>query len=248
VVPLLRLEPVDKRSGKPSSSLRRKERTQEPARRRGGELHLATWTQQDNPACFVFRRPFERLHCGCEQATVFGGAPKPGEVRRQELEDEPVARREVASGLPIEHERLRMPRRRLEANLEFVCDAPWLEELIVEAVSAQLTLRDHIREPQSAEASILSPSLANRMLVHELPMVVVNVYGLIVLVAGARQVDQRTPVDVVDLGIGDPVGLDQAPELNEQFPSEGPVAAEVVGLGHEPKHLLCVAVRDRRHA
>ncbi len=160
---------------------------------------------------------------------------------RQELEDEPVSLREVATLHPVEHERLRVPRRRGETDFELVRDSPPCEVLRVEAVSTQFALCDHIRKPQWAETSVPSPALTDRVLTHQLPVPVVEVVEVVILVARPRQVHQGAPVDVVHLRVGDPVRLDQPTELDQEILGEGFVAADGSGLGDEAEQPLGVA-------
>jgi hypothetical protein len=95
-----------------------------------------------------------------------------------------------------------------------VLDAPRPQRDVVEAVVVQLAPGDDVRQPQSTKAPVRAPAAANGVLLHELPVLGFELAAVVVLVPRAWNVVDEAPPDVIDLGIGDPIGIDHVAELD----------------------------------
>ena len=126
---------------------------EQPPRRLGGVLDLATGAEEDHPAGLV-RLSLVETDEGCRQlAARPRGLPEPGEVGLEKVEDEPVALAECSLG-PVEEERLPVGRRGGDVDLELVLDAVRAEHDVVETSSVQLASGLEVRDLEGAEVSL----------------------------------------------------------------------------------------------
>ena len=156
-----RLEPLGKRSV-------RSEIGQEPARRLRDVFELVPSAHKKHAAGLVGLRLIEAGERRRQEPPHPGRSPEVVEVRLKEVENKPVALAELASPA-AEDERLRVARRRGDANVELVLDAERPQPDVVEARAVQFALSKEVRHPQRAEEP-LRVSQANRMLLnHDVP-------------------------------------------------------------------------------
>jgi hypothetical protein len=171
-------------------------------------------------------------------------APEVGEVRLERLEDVPVAFGEVPPGAAVEQERLRVPRRRGNGDVELVLDSVRPEPHGVDVRAVQLRERHEVGKLERAELPGVVTS-ADRMLGGDFPVRHIGPVGVVVFRNADRQAE--TLPDPVLLAVRHPVGRDQLPQLHEHVLRERLVTADFGGVGDEAKHVLRIACGEARH-
>ncbi len=136
-LPAVFLQPFGEGSRKQAADRRWEELAQEPFRGRRCEIDLRPAAEQDYATRVVFIGTVELGQRGAQLPTGPRRMPEAGEMRLQEVEDEPISLREVAAlASTVEQERLRMPKGRGNRNIELVLNAHRSEPELVEACPA----------------------------------------------------------------------------------------------------------------
>jgi hypothetical protein len=74
----------------------------------------------------------------------------------------------------------------------------------------------------------------------------VTIVTIVVVLTRATDAPEKAPPYAVQLAVGDPVGVHELTELDEQFPCERLVPAEALRLANEPQQSLRIAPSECR--
>ena len=127
-------------------------------------------------------------------------------------------------------------------------DAQGTEPDVVQSCSAKLSERVEVRDLQGTRVSKLVSEADRVCLDDEVPEERVGFITLaVVLISRSTDLVEVPLPDSVQLVVRHPVGLHELPELGEQLPREGLIAAERLRLGNEVQQSLGVGSRQVRH-
>src|SRR5712691_4006116 len=172
-------------------------------------------------------------------------APEPAEVGPEKIKHEPVALGEVAPRLPVEEERLRMPRRGGDRHVQLVLDAGRPEPQGVDSAEPKLLQAQEVGQLERPGVASVVPA-ADGMLRSDVPVRDADT-GVVALVAEpSDQVAASLPYPIL-LTVVDPVRADELAELDEGLGRERIVRTKVLGLADETKQQLSIPSGDRDH-
>jgi hypothetical protein len=172
--------------------------------------------------------------------------PEACEVRLEAVEDEPVAFGEIPPAATVEQERLRVPEGGRNRDVELVLATEGPEPDVVEPRLVQLAGREEVRELERADEPLLMTEAHRVRLDDEVPEQRPRLIAAVIFVPRSGDGQEMPPPHAVQLAVGDPVRMDELPELGKQLPREWLVSAEALCLGDEPQQVLRVASTQRR--
>ena len=136
----------------------------------------------------------------------------------QEVEDEPVTLGEISLPSAVEEEGLRVPQRRRNRDAHLVLDLVRAKPNVVEAAPF-VRRREEVEKLQGTEVSALMLHAYGAVIDPNLPEhALVDDVGGVIERRRSGRCSEGALADVIELGVGDPVGFDRSVQLNEEVP------------------------------